>query len=103
MNPIGAFVVQSDHIWYPPTLVGSPERAPSARPGDPSQGREAMIVTELGLCFRHEGTHWRCIEKPELLLLPGGEYALEGSPEAQRVLQKSKPSADAEAKKPQTG
>ena len=34
-----------------------------------------MIATETGLHFRKNGDHWRCVEYPDLLMLPGaGRY-----------------------------
>ena len=32
-----------------------------------------MILTEYGLRFAKEGDLWRCVEYPELLMLPGPE------------------------------
>ncbi len=38
-----------------------------------------MILTEHGLRFRRAATRWRCIEHPELEMLPGsGLYAIVG-------------------------
>lgn len=33
-----------------------------------------MSLTENGLYFNKEGDHWRCVERPALLMLRGGGY-----------------------------
>jgi hypothetical protein len=37
-----------------------------------------MILTEYGLHFAREGDRWRCVERPELVMLHGGRYQVEG-------------------------
>lgn len=39
-----------------------------------------MILTETGRHFRRdrEAGVWRCVEHPELLMLPGGRYTVAG-------------------------
>jgi hypothetical protein len=37
-----------------------------------------VIQTEYGLHFRGEGDRWRCVELPELVMLRGGRYQVEG-------------------------
>ena len=37
-----------------------------------------MILTELGLHFRKHGDRWRCVEHPELVMLRGGGYEVDG-------------------------
>jgi hypothetical protein len=45
-----------------------------------------MIATEDGLTFTRDGTGWRCLEVPELWMLPGGAYAIRGVPDEPRKL-----------------
>lgn len=33
-----------------------------------------MILTASGLRFANEGDHWRCVESPDLVMLPGERY-----------------------------
>ena len=37
-----------------------------------------MILTELGLHFAKEGDRWRCAEYPDLVMLRGGRYEVDG-------------------------
>jgi len=37
-----------------------------------------MTLTEDGLHFRREGDHWRCVEHPDLVMLRGGGYEVDG-------------------------
>ena len=37
-----------------------------------------MILTETGHHFRREPDGWRCVEYPELVMLPGGDYRVAG-------------------------
>jgi hypothetical protein len=37
-----------------------------------------MIVTELGLHFTRDGDRWRCAEYPDLVMLRGGGYEVDG-------------------------
>jgi hypothetical protein len=37
-----------------------------------------MIVTEHGLTFARAADAWRCVERPELLMLRSGRYRIEG-------------------------
>jgi hypothetical protein len=37
-----------------------------------------VILTEFGLHFTREGDHWRCVEHPALVMLPGDRYEVEG-------------------------
>jgi hypothetical protein len=37
-----------------------------------------MILTELGLHVRKDGDRWRCAEWPELVMLRGGRYEVDG-------------------------
>ena len=39
-----------------------------------------MIFTEENLTFRREGERWRGVEQPELLVLDGGVFAIDGEP-----------------------
>ena len=38
-----------------------------------------MIVTEHRLTFARAGDAWRCVERPELLMVRSGSYRIEGS------------------------
>jgi hypothetical protein len=47
----------------------------------PATGRgtiTSMILTELGLHFRKDGDRWRCVERPELVMLRSGGYEVDG-------------------------
>ena len=35
------------------------------------QAHRMILCAEYGLHFAREGDHWRCVEYPELLMLPG--------------------------------
>jgi hypothetical protein len=37
-----------------------------------------MIPTEQGLHFARDGHRWRCVEYPDLVMLPGDRYEVEG-------------------------
>ena len=37
-----------------------------------------MILTELGLHFVRDGDRWRCGEYPDLVMLRGGGYEVDG-------------------------
>jgi hypothetical protein len=37
-----------------------------------------MILTELGLHFTKDGDRRRCVERPELVMLPGGRCLVDG-------------------------
>ena len=37
-----------------------------------------MIVTKDGLTFARAANAWRCVERPELLMLRSGGYRIEG-------------------------
>jgi hypothetical protein len=37
-----------------------------------------MILTEYGLHFAKDGTAWRCVEQPGLVMLRGGGYEVDG-------------------------
>jgi hypothetical protein len=37
-----------------------------------------MILTEQGLHFTRADDAWRCVERPELLMLRSGRYRIEG-------------------------
>ena len=39
-----------------------------------------MILTEESLNFRREGDRWRSVEHPELLMLEGGVFVIDGEP-----------------------
>ena len=39
-----------------------------------------MILTEESLTFRREGDRWRSVEHPELLMLEGGLFVIDGEP-----------------------
>ena len=39
-----------------------------------------MILTEDNLNFRREGDRWRSVEHPELLMLEGGVFVIDGEP-----------------------
>ena len=38
------------------------------------QAHPLILCAEHGLHFAKEGDHWRCVERPDLVMLPGPEH-----------------------------
>jgi len=47
-------------------------------PATPRGTLAGVILTEYGLHFRKDGDRWRCVERPDLLMLPGDRYTVDG-------------------------
>lgn len=59
------------HLWMNARVIRG---APSLR----VMHKGAMIVTEHGLTFARTDDAWRCVERPELLMIRCGCYRIEG-------------------------